>query len=370
MIEFYVSVQGQKITCEKVRGELVSGLRGGKVRFSWSGEWKQLRRNAVFRAGSLSRNVMDLEKECEIPWEVLVEPGPVLLIGIVGTDEEGNEVTPTLEAEMGEIQRGANLAEDPTPWPNWKWLQKVVETAIEKIRQLLRGGQEQIDQTISEGKAKIDAITDRLQGLIDNGNVVIRPGEDGQARHAIENHINDKDNPHEVSPEQIGAMPVTGGAFSGVVKLQGMILSKDVDYGIEPPGWMEEGQVFLVEDPVDVRVVECGRANAWEYLKLSDGTAVCWKAINSQVSATAWRNKGSYCWTSGMSIEFPYPFPFASLPAEFIHVTNGTGWDPITYAAKSSQRVDMSSSIRLVATQMPKEALEVTISLLAVGRWK
>lgn len=370
MIEFYVAVKGQKITCEKIRGELVSGLKGVKVRFSWSGEWQQLRRNAVFRAGSLSRKVMDLENECEIPWEVLVEPGKVLLIGVVGTDEEGNEVTPTLEAEMGEILRGANLAEDPTPWPNWKWLQKVVETAIEKIRQLLSGGQEQIDQVAREGQAKIDAIADRVQGMIENGNVVVRPGEDGQARHAIENHIHNKDNPHEVSPEQIGAMPQAGGAFSGLVMLKGLRLSKGVDYGVTPPGWMEEGRVFLVEDPVDVRIVECGRANAWEYLKLSDGTAVCWKAITSKVSTTVWRNKGSYCWTSGMDLEFPYPFPFASLPAEYIHITNGTGWDPITYTAKASQRVDMSGSIRLVATQMPKETLEVTISLLAVGRWK
>ena len=172
MIEFAVSVQGQRITCEKIRGELVSGLRGVKVHFTWSGEWQQLRRVAVFRAGSMCRNVMDLENECEIPWEVLVEPGSMLMIGIQGTDETGTVVTPTLEAEMGEIQQGANPSKDPTADPSlpiWKWAQQLIEKTVEKISQLLKGGQEEIDQTVADGQAEIDALTKQIEGMIESG---------------------------------------------------------------------------------------------------------------------------------------------------------------------------------------------------------
>lgn len=377
MIEFAVSVQGQHITCEKVRGELVSGLVGVKVHFTWSGEWQQLRRIAVFRAGSMSRNVMDLENECEIPWEVLVEPGPMLMIGIQGTDETGCVVTPTLEVEMGEIQQGANPSKDPTADPTlpaWKWLQNLLEKTVEKITQLLKGGQEEIDQVVADGRAEIDALADQMQGMIDDGKFVVQPGEDGACRKVVQAHLNDKDNPHGVKPAQIGAMATAGGKFTGLVMLNGLRLTKDVDYGMELLDFMEEGRVFLVEDPVDDRIVEYGRANKWYYLKLADGTALCWKTVTSNVPRSAWNANGampiSFYWTSGMKIEFPYPFPFTTHPAEFLGITNGTNWDQITYTSMTNQQVDKSDSYRLVAYKLPDTNLDITLSLLAVGRWK
>lgn len=130
MIEFAVTVQGQRISCTKVKGELVSGAKGVKVQFTWSEEWQQLQRIGVFRAGSIARDVMDLQDECVIPWEVLMQPGQVLMIGVQGVNEEGTAVTPTLEAEMGEILRGADPSDDPSTEPTlpiWQWVKNLLE---------------------------------------------------------------------------------------------------------------------------------------------------------------------------------------------------------------------------------------------------
>jgi hypothetical protein len=292
MIEFAVSVQGQRITCEKLRGELVSGLRGVKVHFTWSSEWQQLRRVAVFRAGSISRNVMDLENECEIPWEVLVESGPVLMIGIEGTNEEGTMVTPTLEAEMGEILQGANPSKDPTADPSlpiWKWAQKLIEKTVEKITQLLKGGQEEIDQTVADGREQINAIAKQIQDMIDNGHLVVQTGEDGQARIAIANHLNDKNNPHRVNPGQIGAMAIAGGKFTGMVTLNGLCLTKGRDYGFEVPEDLTEGQVFLMEDPANDYIVEMGvTVEGWYYRKWNNGMVECWKTTEQTIRVADW----------------------------------------------------------------------------------
>lgn len=292
MIEFAVTVQGQKITCTKIRGELVSGLVGVNVHFTWSGEWQQLRRVAVFRAGGISRNVMDLENQCVIPWEVLVEPGQALMVGIQGTNEEGTAVTPTLEAEMGEILQGANPSDDPTadqPLPMWKWLKNLVEKTVEKIDQLLHGGKEEIDRVAADGRAEIDAIAAQLNGMIQDGNVIVQPAQDGEARTAIQNHTNDKNNPHGVKPAQIGAMAISGGTFTGPVMVNGLRLTREKDYGLEVPENLDEGQVFLMEDPADDYILEQGvTEGGWYYRKWNSGIVVCWKTAEQTIRVADW----------------------------------------------------------------------------------
>lgn len=377
MIEFDVKVQGQKVSCTKLKGELVSGLRGVKVHFTWGAEWQRLRRIAVFRAGSISRNVMDLENECEIPWEVLREPGYELMIGIQGTNEEGTAVTPTLEAEMGEILRGAEPSKDPTADPSlpaWKWLQNLVEKTVEKISQLLQSGKEEFDQVAEDGRAEIDAIAKQMQDMIDNGQLIVQPGEDGQVRIALQNHLNDKNNPHGVKPAQIGAMATTGGKFTGMVMLNGVRLTKERDYGIEVPNFMEEGRVFLVEDLVNDEIVEYGRANKWNYLKLADGTAACWKTVTDTVYKSDWvRNTDvpvTLYWTSNRKIEFAYPFSFVERPSEFMTIANCSSWDVIDYVSVINPKADKTNSYRMTAYKQPSMDLELTLSMLVVGRWK
>lgn len=380
MIEFAVSVQGQRVTCEKLRGELVSGLQGVKVHFTWSSEWQQLRRIGIFRAGSVSRNVMDLESQCVIPWEVLTEPGAVLMIGVQGTDESGTVVTPTLEAEMDEIQQGANPSKDPTADPQlpiWKWVQQLIEKTVDSITQLLKGGQEEIDQVVADGKEDINAITKQLENMIRDGNVVVQPAEDLQARTDIQNHLNDKNNPHGVTNEKIGAMPVTGGKFTGTVTTKGLRLSKDEDYGTEPPDRMEEGKLFLQELPVDDYLLEEGIKNGWYYCKRANGYAECYRTVTATVAKEEWKDSGMMSflgyglyWTRDRRIELEYPFVFAEHPIENADMSNGTVWFPIEKIRTTAMQTDKTDSYRLCTYKQPDQDMQITLSIRAVGRWK
>ena len=380
MIEFAVSVQGQRITCEKLRGELVSGLQGVKVHFTWSSEWQQLRRIGIFRAGSVSRNVMDLESQCVIPWEVLTEPGSMLMIGVQGTDESGTVVTPTLEAEMGEIQQGANPSKDPTADPQlpiWKWAQQLIEKTVEKITQLLKGGQEEIDQTVADGKAEIDALTKQIEGMIQDGNIVVQPAEDGQARAAIQSHLNDKNNPHGVKPGQIGAMPTSGGKFTGPVTTKGLRMTKEEDYGTEPPDTMNEGQVYMQELPVDDYLLEEGIQDGWFYRKWANGHAECWRTVTATVGKGEWKDSGMMSflgyglfWTKDRRIELDYPFSFTEHPVENANMSNGTVWFPIEMIRTTSLQKNKTDSYRLCTYKQPEQDMQITISIRAIGRWK
>lgn len=379
MIEFAVSVQGQRITCEKIRGELVSGLRGVKVHFTWSGEWQQLRRVAVFRAGSVSRNVMDLESQCVIPWEVLTEPGTVLMIGVQGTDETGTVVTPTLEAEMGEIQQGANPSKDPTADPSlpiWKWAQKLIEKTVEKITQLLKGGQEEIDQVVAAGKEDIDAITKQLEGMIQDGNIVVQPAEDGQARTAIQNHVNNKDNPHGITADKLGAMPLSGGRFTGPVTTKGLRLTQDEDYGTEPPDTMEAGQLFLQELPVDDCLLEEGYKDGWYYEKRANGKAECYMTETATVRTTDWAGEagllsyGLFWLDINKAIKRKYPFAFMDGFWEDVQMGNGSDWFPIQLIRTTNGLTTHTDTYRFLTYKKPEKDMVITLTFRAVGRWK
>lgn len=80
--------------------------------------WSGLTKRAVFKAGSVTREVLlDVTHICEIPWEVLKKPNVKLEIGVYGTDENG-VVLPTVWVSAGNIKQGTEQSEEaqnPTP---------------------------------------------------------------------------------------------------------------------------------------------------------------------------------------------------------------------------------------------------------------
>ena len=81
-------------------------------------EWSGLTKRAVFKAGSVTREVLlDVTHICEIPWEVLKKPNVKIEIGVYGTDENG-VVLPTVWVSAGNIKQGTEQSEEaqnPTP---------------------------------------------------------------------------------------------------------------------------------------------------------------------------------------------------------------------------------------------------------------
>ena len=109
------------------------------VRFSFNSDWDGLDRTAVFHAGDDQISVvLDGSNECQIPWEVLENPGRNLSVGVYGT-KGGTVVLPTIWAQLGEIREGVSLgstAQPPTP-DVYSQILEAAEQA-EKIAQSVR----------------------------------------------------------------------------------------------------------------------------------------------------------------------------------------------------------------------------------------
>lgn len=88
------------------------------VQFKLSEEWDPLIATAVFMAGSRIINVLlDDDRECMVPWEVMQYAGEQVMVGVFGT-MDGNVVLPTIWASMGNLQQGVVTGiyqTEPTP---------------------------------------------------------------------------------------------------------------------------------------------------------------------------------------------------------------------------------------------------------------
>ena len=115
---------------------LPPGMVGAAVTFSFSGEaWAALEKTAVFRAGNVRRDVTAWENgTCAIPWECLRMPGEHLLAGVYGADGDGTVVIPTVYADCGVIQPGADPTGDPAADPDTPFFTPMLERALAEAK--------------------------------------------------------------------------------------------------------------------------------------------------------------------------------------------------------------------------------------------
>ena len=117
---------------------LTCGMVGATVEFAFSGDvWAALRKIAVFRAGSVQRSVEQADwtgSVCTIPWECLAYAGERLLVGIYGMDNSGEIVVPTIYADCGWIQPGADPSADPAAEPTAPFYTALLEDALAKAK--------------------------------------------------------------------------------------------------------------------------------------------------------------------------------------------------------------------------------------------
>lgn len=117
---------------------LTSGMEGKQIRLDLDSSWDNLTKTAVFRAGEITRVVMNPDAAVTIPAEVLERPFVRLLVGIYGTDADGNLVIPTVMAEGPLIEPGADPTEDgyAKDLPVWKNLQSQINNLAYKLEDL------------------------------------------------------------------------------------------------------------------------------------------------------------------------------------------------------------------------------------------
>lgn len=107
---------------------LTSGMVGKQVQILFDDSWNDLTKTVVFRAGDITRVVVDAASPVTVPAEVLERPFGKLFVGVYGTDTDGTLVIPTVMAEGPMIRYGADPIEDETAkeLPVWVDLQNQI----------------------------------------------------------------------------------------------------------------------------------------------------------------------------------------------------------------------------------------------------
>lgn len=123
-----------KVTFNKTCGRcvqsepLTSGMVGQTVEFEYSTDFDGLTLTAVFTNGKTTVDVLNPDKQCTIPHEVLDTVGAVVKVGIYAV--KGNElVIPTVYATIGIVLKGAgpsgDVSADPT-LPVWAQINGII----------------------------------------------------------------------------------------------------------------------------------------------------------------------------------------------------------------------------------------------------
>lgn len=106
-------------TCAEAtqRERLTSGMQGVELSFSFSADWYDLMKTAVFEGSGRRIALTNIGDSCIIPHEVLAKHGGALRVGVYGRTADGSAATPTVYAQLGIIQRGADPNADPSTKP-------------------------------------------------------------------------------------------------------------------------------------------------------------------------------------------------------------------------------------------------------------
>lgn len=101
------------------------GIKKAKVRFEYADPmWDGLSKTVVFRAGDVTKDVLNAGELVEIPPEVVEEIGAILLVGVYG------EGIPTLWADLGRIRDATDPSGDESTDPSlpvWEQLQNQID---------------------------------------------------------------------------------------------------------------------------------------------------------------------------------------------------------------------------------------------------
>lgn len=121
---------------------ITSGTVGLPVEFTFDDQWVGLTKVAVFRAGNVTKTKELPGTTDVVPWEVLVNAGPWLSIGVQGSSADGTLVIPTIWANVAPVYLGADPDGDPAAEPSptlWKQIKMAIDATNDRIDELVVG---------------------------------------------------------------------------------------------------------------------------------------------------------------------------------------------------------------------------------------
>lgn len=187
---------------------------------------------------------------------------------------------------------------------------------------------------------------------------------------AMTSHMDNKNNPHAVTAAQLGAVPTTR-------KVNGKVLSGDItldasDIGDAVPttrtvnGKPLSGDITLT--PADISgISESGSNSNGSYVKLYDGTLLCWKTltIDSAAITTAW---GTWYQSANYAVG-NFAAPFFSIPictiSEVSDTVGAGSCVPFFTGSPTTAAFPSASAIRPTGA-----TIKLCFHCMAVGRWK
>lgn len=133
MTYIQITVEGAQATAT-VTGPVTAGAVGIPVNFTFDKSWEGLTKTAVFRAGDLTVDKLDMDASATLPAAVTAKVGCTLQIGVYGASADGTVVIPTVWAEAGVILPGADPSGDETTDPALPVYQQLLQRleALEK----------------------------------------------------------------------------------------------------------------------------------------------------------------------------------------------------------------------------------------------
>ena len=159
---------------------ITSGSVGLAVSFRFSEDWDGMAKAAIFKGSGTAVDVALTGSECTVPHEVLQLDGGHLKIGVYGTGDQGQRVTPTVWADAGQIFEGAEPSEiEPTPATE-SLVQQVLEaaeTAVEAAESA-----DEAAEAAAEAAENAEAIA---QGIRDDADSGAFDGEDGASAYEL-----------------------------------------------------------------------------------------------------------------------------------------------------------------------------------------
>ena len=129
---------------------LTSGRVGLQCEFTFSEEWDGLQKTATFEGAESADVAMMDGNVVTVPHECMSSPGAKLRVGVCGMNELGDVVIPTIWANAGRIQQGAEPSGIPAadPTPNWA---AQVQAAAASALELAQGVKNDADSGAFDG---------------------------------------------------------------------------------------------------------------------------------------------------------------------------------------------------------------------------
>ena len=127
-----IKVSGATASAEK-ESKITAGMVGVTVRMQYADIWDGLHKTVVFRAGTVTKDVITDDEVVTVPKEVAAAKDVYLQVGVYGVDAEGNLVIPTIWAGLGTVRDGADPSGDDetdASLPAWVKIMTDAETAV------------------------------------------------------------------------------------------------------------------------------------------------------------------------------------------------------------------------------------------------